>query len=265
MRQSTDQEIIIAIIAGSIMFVLLGLFILSFIFFYKNRKRLHLNEKQIMMNSFQQELLQTQIEIQEQTLKHISQEIHDNIGQTLSLAKLTLNTIPPDKQHGITEKISSSKELVSKAIHDLRTLSKTMNTDNILSAGLLKAIEFELQQLERLETFSTSLEIKGQTRRIDPKKELILFRIVQEALTNTIKHSNASKIQVFIKYEPTVFQLVIKDNGCGFESLNEEHFEAGSGLKNMTSRTTLIGGTLEIKSIIHSGTTISISIPTTES
>lgn len=262
MRQTADQEIIIGIIAGSIMFLLLGVFILSFILFYKNRKKLYQSEKEIMKNSFQQELLRSQLEIQEQTLKHISQEIHDNIGQTLSLAKLNLNTIPAEKQAGLSEKITHTKDLVSKAIQDLRSLSKTLNTDTVLSPGLINAVEFELAQLQRSGVFTTELNIIGTPQKLDSKKELILFRMLQEAVNNTIKHSGANEIKVTMEYNDSL-TLTIADNGQGFTQLATRGFEEGLGLKNMRNRAALIGGTLGIQSNNNTGTQISITLPIT--
>ena len=257
MGKSADQEIIIGIIAGSIMFILLGVFILSFIFFYKKRKQLYLKETELMKSSFQQELLRTQLEIQEQTLKNISQEIHDNIGQTLSLAKLNLNTVNPKQQNRMDEKISASKELLSKAIQDLRSLSRTLNTDTILASGLLKAIEYELQILKA--EFETELKVAGNPIKIDPQKELILFRIVQEALNNIINHSQANKITIATIYEDQTLNLSIIDNGQGFDTVWKN--DGGSGLHNMRSRAELIGGTLEIESSTASGTQIQITVP----
>jgi signal transduction histidine kinase len=93
---------------------------------------------------FQQTLLQSQLEIQEQTLKNISQEIHDNIGQALTLVKLNLNTMDFDLNEQSNQKIITSKELISKAINDLRDLSRSLNTDIIADLGLQNAIEQEL-------------------------------------------------------------------------------------------------------------------------
>jgi signal transduction histidine kinase len=101
---------------------------------YVYRKRI--KENLLLQAKFQQALLQTQIEIQEQTLTTISQEIHDNIGQVLSLAKLNLNTLQPDEH----EKLKDTKMLVSKAINDLRDLSRSMHGDKIADLGLQKPL-----------------------------------------------------------------------------------------------------------------------------
>ena len=215
----------------SIIVLVIGFFM--FIKKYQIRNLLHLQERQALQAKFQQELLQTQLEIQEQTLKNVSQEIHDNIGQTLSLAKLHLNTINPQDAHQANEKIGNTQELVSKAIKDLRTLSKTLHTDSISATGLKKAIELELELIDRAKVFQTELKVSGKPTRLDPQKELILFRIVQEAINNIIKHSKATSMEVQMDFRESALKLSVADNGCGFNKAYNNHPDAGSGLRNM--------------------------------
>ncbi|MFL5810636.1 MAG: sensor histidine kinase [Flavisolibacter sp.] len=225
---------------------------------YQKRRRQYMEEKK----QFHEELLRTQLEIKEQTLKNISQEIHDNIGQTLSLVKLNLNTMDLKKAEALEQKIGYSKELVSKAIIDLRDISRSLNTDSILSAGLLKAIESELTMLEKAGVYSTELLVKGPSTRLDEKKELILFRIVQEAIQNIIKHANATHIDVKAEFSSQQFTVSVEDNGKGIQADREN--SEGSGLRNMKSRALLIGGNFEIQSN-HGGTQIKITVPITQS
>jgi len=215
-----------------------------------------------MQFRFQEQLLHSQLEIQEQTLKNISQEIHDNIGQTLSLVKLNLNTIDLHKGEGSEEKILYSKELVSKAIVDLRNISRSLNTDAILSGGLIKAIETELNIINNAGSLKGDLIITGHKSRLDPRNELILFRIVQEAINNIIKHSGASLITVRIIFTEGQLAIKISDNGSGFDS--NLAASDGSGLRNMRNRAELIGGSFEIYSG-PGGTTISVNLPIIQS
>src|SRR5882757_2036077 len=152
-----------------IAFLLLGVFILLLATLYSKRQKKNIIEKRLMKTQFDQELLRTQLEIQEQTLKTISQEIHDNIGQVLSLAKLNLNTMDVTQQDKLQEKISDSKKLVSKAIQDLRDLSKSMNTDNIEALGLVRAIEYELEMIRKT-GFATELNVEGNIIRMEPQQ-----------------------------------------------------------------------------------------------
>lgn len=248
-----------------IAFLLLGIFILLLAILYSKRQQKNKREKIKMQSQFQQELLRTQLEIQEQTLKTISQEIHDNIGQVLSLAKLNLNTIDITEQDELKEKIKDSKLLVSKAIQDLRDLSKSMNTDNIEAIGLIRAIEYEMEMIRKA-GFSGELNIEGKTVRLDPQKELILFRIVQEVLNNIIKHAEADGIIVTVVYEEKEIKLNVKDNGKGFDlaPLNESSDSGyGLGIRNMHNRAKLIGADFKINSSSGNGTEICLTVPLT--
>lgn len=236
---------------------LLGFFIVYFLMAYRYKQKKNLQEKLDLINAFQQELLRTQLEIQEQTFKTISQEIHDNIGQVLSLAKMNLATSDIEQEHKSAEKVFTAKDLVSKAIQDLRDLSRTLNTETIVSMGLLKAVETELQLIQKTASLETAMNVDGTVSRLEPQKELILFRIVQEALHNVIKHSNAHQVTVDALYSNQYLYLKISDDGHGFNITEET---AGSGLRNMQSRAKLIGAEWNISSN-GQGTLINISIP----
>jgi signal transduction histidine kinase len=255
-----SQEVSLIVIA-SFFFLLIAVGIISLVMVYRRKQMEYIHEQSRMKAAFEKELLEAQLEVQEQTMKHIAQEIHDNIGGTLSLAKLNLNTINPDKPGESLDKISNTKELVTKAIGDLRTLSKTLHKEAVLSAGLVKAVEMELKLIDKAAVFETSLNITGEPQPIDPQKELILFRTVQEALNNAIKHAAATLIEVNMHFQPSGLSLSICDNGKGFELQSiENDSERGSGLRNMKNRTKLIGGELNIADG-QPGTQIHISLP----
>src|SRR5687768_12870045 len=181
-----SQEVCIIYIA-SLFLILVAVGIVTLVMVYRRRQVEYIHEQNRLKTAFEKELLEAQLEIQEQTMKHIAQEIHDNIGGTLTLAKLNLNTIPRDQQGGATEKITNTKELVTKAIADLRTLSKTLHTEAVLSLGIVKAIEMELKMVDKTGAMDTLLTVSGEPLPIDQQKELILFRTTQEALNNAIK------------------------------------------------------------------------------
>src|SRR5690349_7079912 len=113
--------------------------IFFYLFFLQMHRRRTIHEKEMydLKAQYERTLFQSQLEIQEQTFRNISQEIHDNIGQVLSLAKLNLNTIP--HTGGTTDKISLTEELLGKAINDLRDLSRSMHPEKIADIGLTNA------------------------------------------------------------------------------------------------------------------------------
>jgi two-component system NarL family sensor kinase len=242
------------------------LFLLFFLFFRKviqKQNSMLLNEQK-MKTQFEKALLQTQLEIQEQTLKNISQEIHDNIGQALSLAKLNLNTMPAVNDELLQQKIINSKELVSKAIVDLRDLSRSLDTDYVKEMGLLRAIEYELELIRKTGTINTQLTADGAVFRLDKQKELILFRIVQETFNNIIKHAEAKNLIVNINYNSTELMLLITDDGKGVDlsPLNESSNSGfGLGIRNMHSRAKLIGADFNMLSSTGKGTTVKIVLP----
>ena len=225
------------------------------------RKAKNIIEKQELQSQFQKTILQTQLEIQEQTLKTISQEIHDNIGQVLSLAKLNLNTMDISKTDELQDKILNSKNLVSKAIQDLRDLSRSLNTDNIAAMGLMRAIEYELELIRKSGVHQTQLNIEGTIIRLDAQKELIIFRIVQETINNIIKHANAKNIFIDAVFKSNL-ELSIKDDGDGFDKIEKEtNLPSGMGLKNMESRAKMIGAEFSINSLSGNGTQVILQIP----
>ena len=158
------------------------------------------------------------------------------------------------------EKISDAKELVSKAIQDLRDLSKTLNTETIATIGLMRAIEMELLLLQKTETVQTHFDITGILVKLDAQKELILFRIVQEALHNIIKHAHATVINVTAAYTGHQLLLTIMDDGCGFDNSITNN---GSGLRNMQSRAQLMNAHMNLTSRPGHGTQINIYLPIT--
>jgi two-component system, NarL family, sensor kinase len=254
LMEISELEFVIAF--GVFIILLLAIFIAMFLVTSYKRK---IKNKQLLARlDFEknQAILQTQIEIQEQTLKTISQEIHDNIGQVLSLAKLNLGTL----QYGEDEKLNDTKNLVSKAINDLRDLSRSLHGDKIAELGLQSAVENELKILQNTGQYHTTLQITGEPYKLEAQKEMVLFRIVQEAIHNAVKHAKAKNITVQLNYWPNAFVLIITDDGIGFDTADLQAVQTGIGLKSMQNRAALIGGQFTITAATGSGTKIKIEL-----
>ncbi len=261
---SKQIDIAVAIVSATLALLSLGFFIILFVFFYKRKQHENQLERQNLENRYKQELLQTQLEIQEQTLKNISEEIHDNIGQVLSLTKLNLGTIDFQNSEMVSQKVEDSRLLVSKAIQDLRDLSRSLNTDYVIQMGLHRAIEYELELLHKAGKHETDLHTSGALYRLDNQKELILFRLIQEILNNIMKHANATSVKVNIDFFQSKLVLTVYDNGSGFDPklFSDPGIPAkGMGLRNMENRARLIGAEFELHSEPGYGTTVKISLP----
>jgi signal transduction histidine kinase len=263
MDNLSEQVILIIIASAFLLIVAFGIIFL--VFNYQKKQLLYLREKEQLKVDFEKQILESKLEIQEHTLKHISQEIHDNIGQVLSLVKLTINTMNTSNPDLLKEKIDRSRELVGKAIKDLRSLSKSLHTDYVTDMGLFKSVEYELELLSNASSIEVDLVMEGNAYRLEQKQELIIFRIFQEVIQNIIKHSNATRVRVGFIYTLSAFQVEIADNGNGFDvsgmnGKKEEGSAGGIGLRNMENRAKLISADFKIESQPGKGTSVAIQL-----
>lgn len=239
----------------SIILLLLVCFIgFVLVLFYKRRKISKEREKH-----FSQILLQSQLEIQEQTLRQISRELHDNLGQVASLIKINLNTLQLNDALKAAEKIENTKELTRQLIGDIKSLSVSLSSERIAQIGLVKALQTEVDRLNKTEQFEAVLIQESKIPAIDKDKAIILYRMAQEALNNMVKHSGAQHINVFLNAYENLFILVLSDDGVGF-NINEKLNSGGAGLANLQLRADLINAQLTIQSTPGNGTRISIEL-----
>lgn len=261
-----EQEVIYITALGTSLLLFLSITLFIFYLSYHKRKFAYTRERQKLQTDFQQELLRTQLEIQEQTFQNISQEIHDNIGQMLSLVKLNLNTADFNQAlPAAIDKVQRSKELVSKAISDLRDLSKSLNPEIIMKIGLTEAMERELLIVAKTGQYEVNLSQEGDYYRLDPQKELIIFRIFQEILNNIINHSKAKTVNVTLEYQPQLFRLTVGDDGMGFDITSLKYNERcpGLGIQSMRNRAKMIGAEIQFMSVLDEGTEVSVELPFT--
>jgi two-component system, NarL family, sensor kinase len=254
-----SKEIFFALIVTVIVFVLLVTLIGVLIFLHSQKMRRLEMEKSIMRSNYEQSILQARLEIQENTFNNISQEIHDNVGQLLSLAKVQLNIID---QTDYLDKamLQDVKESVGKAMADLRDIAKSMSGERIQQMGLLQTLQHEVERINRSKLLQASLNINGEPCKLNEQKQLIIFRIVQEALQNIIKHAEAKSLEVKLNCLPSAIELLIIDDGKGFDTqINGS--ETGLGLQNIINRAALIGGEASINSRFNEGTTIKLIVP----
>ncbi len=247
-------DIIISVIAISL-FVLLLVVSVFFLFrIYLKRKNKLLLEKERMNIEFEQTLLRSQLEIQENTFNEISREIHDNIGQVLSLVRINLNTIkaPEDIQ-----KVDLMDELLGKAISDLRSLSHSLDADHIRNNGWTVAVQKLLSDLQKSGKYKTFITIEEKLPALGNDKPIILFRMIQETVNNIIRHAGADTIHLDAKKNKDKIIISIRDNGKGFDAGKKS---VGVGLQNLKNRSKMINAGLYIHSEPGGGTEVTIAI-----
>jgi two-component system NarL family sensor kinase len=255
---------IINVLLAAALFVISAAGSIIFLVKYIRKSRKASAHNQHMADSeMEAQILKTQLELQEQTLQHISQEIHDNIGQALTFVKLNINTIDLYKIEETQNKLTESKELITKAIQDLRNVAKTINTDFIKEAGLAACIEYQLHFLEKTGLYTTRFYMSEAWCKSLPETELVLFRVVQELLNNIVKHAEATAIEVKLECFSGKLLITVGDNGKGFLPSAQvlTGGEKGLGLGNMKRRIAIIQGKILIDSIPGIGTTVLIEVP----
>lgn len=258
---TVQENIGLLIVFVSAVITSLAVVIISLVYAHQKNQILQQSSFEMIRLKYEAILTSSRFEIQESTFNSISKEIHDNINSSLTLAKLTLNTIDWYSEDIASKQVKCSVELLSDAIENLTDISKSLNSDTISSYGLINAIEREFERLSLTGKFIVNFKVLGDVVYFDAEKELIIFRIIQESLNNIIKHSNAKNVLIKILFVPNLLTILISDDGNGFSVNTYSDAKGSAGLKNMRARAAALQGSIEIISSHNNGTNISIHIP----
>jgi signal transduction histidine kinase len=237
-------------------FILVAGFLVSFVLYFSKRKNKFYQEKKEMEALFAHELLKIQFETREEALNQMGEELHDHIGQLLSSTKMLLGITeralpqPPETLH-------IAQETLGQAIQDIRSLSRSLNREWLHQFDLIENLEIEAARINAGQITRVTLNYSSRALSPDANTQIILFRIVQEALQNIIKHAEASHVNIEIKSD-TLLQIYITDNGKGFDT--ETAGGSGAGLLNMRRRAKLIGAGVQFRSSPQQGCQVIISL-----
>lgn len=254
------KEIQLLVISLSIVFLTLLITLLVIFFYFLKKKNNYLVEKMESEMYFQSELVKTRIEIKDQTLSEISKELHDNIGQIVSVGIMQLNRHLNTGQPVLTNELKDLKEILAKSLDEIRILSRIINKDNLLQSNFIEAIKQDLERIKKLKSIQYNYNLTGEVPQINKEHDLFIYRIFQEALHNSLKHSHSDLFEVDINISETLFRLKMKDFGIGYDT---SQIDSGLGLNNMKLRARLIGAILIMESD-SSGTTVTLEYPLTE-
>lgn len=243
-----SKELIVLIIALGSLLIIIAIFLVLIYLLY--RKKSEAARKRI--EKLQQESVISNMEIQEETLNRVAFELHDSVGQNLTFARLSLTSLANKDEQTKQALIQDASNAIHNSIVELRNLSKTMAGDKVTEIGLCKAIENELKFLEQTGNYKINFVNECEPMPLTPQTEIMVFRIVQESLTNIVKHADTSTIDVKVEYGKPFTTITITDAGKGFTP--EEVTENGLGLKSMKKRAQLIGGNYTINSTPGVGT-----------
>lgn len=202
----------------------------------------------------------------EEQRKKIARDIHDGPAQTMANVVLRLEYLEKllDKDKNLVkEEINDLKDLVRKCLSEIRDFIFDLRPMALDDLGLIPTVKRVLQNFQERYKISTNFLILGEEKRLEQTKEITLFRIIQEALNNVIKHSQAKEVKITLELDEKHAIVNVKDNGVGFdyESFFKKAFPDKLGLVSMRERAELLNGVFSIKSSPGNGCSITVRIP----
>lgn len=247
-------------VIGLILILLIGVFLFFFLTIYQRKMMAYQKRLQELERERQEEILNSVIMVQERVQKRISEELHDNFGQLLSTIKLNVLRLE-DKPENSQEIITQTAHLLDLSVNDIRQISRALSPSVLVDYGLITAVEQMAGMVE--DKYRVTLDLQEELPDIHEDKQLSLYRIIQELLNNTIKHANATAIDVSIKVDNDHLDLNYKDNGDGF-LMESDGVRKGLGLKNIESRMSTLKGNVHYKSEPGMGFVARVKIPIAE-
>lgn len=249
-------QIVLFIVSGTVILMGFSAFVIFSALQYRKAKRIHELEKAEMKNIFEKEVLQVKVEVQEETLSFVSEEIHDNIGQVLSLVKMNISGL---KNTSNESKVTSASELLNTAIRDLRGLSHILSENQLENNEILQLVEKLTTDINKSGRMTAELNTSNlEDMCLGKKKTLVLFRIIQEAVNNALKYSDGTELLVNLEYNTQSLKVSITDDGKGFDYESLKFIS--NGLLNIQRRSELINASLDYQSIRNKGTFIKLEL-----
>ncbi len=242
-----------------------ALALLAGLLVYSQYKRNRLRQETKMKTELmrQQEMaVKAVMEAEENERQRIARELHDGVGQMMSAAKMNLSAFESELNFtngGQKQSFEKIMQLVDESCKEVRTVSHIMMPNSLLKNGLVAAVRDFTEKLDK-KTLQVHLYTEGLEERPDFNIESVLYRVLQECVTNVIKHANASALDISIVRDKDGITATIEDNGQGFDINDKEKFE-GIGLPNIISRIEWLKGTVDFDSSPGRGTVVALHVP----
>jgi signal transduction histidine kinase len=191
----------------------------------------------------------------------IKRELHDNVKPLLTLSNMNMEGLLPMLTKAQQEKLLPAIEGNEKAMEHVDDLSLAINSDWLKGLGLVNALNREIEKLRRADFYEIETVISEHQVAMDRDRELLIFRIVQEAISNIIKHALATKILFSVQYEQDHAVFIITDNGKGIDLAAQANKNTRMGMNNMQSRAQLLQAQFKIETAPGKGTSINLAVP----
>ncbi|MCD4682399.1 MAG: sensor histidine kinase [Bacteroidales bacterium] len=246
--------------AGGGLFFLITVF--SVLYFRQRiKKNKQLAEQKLMKAEEEKKLSSAQalLEGQEEERMRVSKELHDGVGVLLSTANLYLSSVAEDETKN-KELLSKAHKIVTDANLDVRKISRNLMPTVLSMSGLDDALNDLIENIDILPDKYGEFHVSGETVRLSKPREVMVYRLVQELISNTVKHAHAETVDLELEYKPAELIIIYKDDGLGFD-FDKEMSKKSVGLKSIKSRIDFLKGSMTFSSKKGEGATFRISIP----
>ncbi|MBD1262178.1 sensor histidine kinase [Maribacter polysiphoniae] len=255
-QKSQDRMTMLLFSLGALLLIaIIGLL------YYQNRVK----TGQLKLNEAHREQqivsMRSMLEGQEKERSRIARDLHDGLGNLLSTLKVNIGSLQINFDDKNSKKIyGSASQMIDEACIEVRKIAHEMMPQALKKLGLRKALEDLVLKMDAIHEFDAEFHVHGKERIFDDSTNVMLFRIVQEALNNIVRYAKAKEVSVQITYSEDWFDLTIEDDGIGFDP-NALDTDKGMGLKSIAFRTEFIKGTYDLTSRPGVGTLVTINIP----
>lgn len=254
---SRKRSVIVGLVIVSGLIVLIAVLLYSR---YRHKKQRELDAELLHQQELRNKAI---IDAEDKERIRIARELHDGIGQQLSAVKMNLSALDADLKLADPQKqnrMNTMLNLIDGAVREVRMVSHDMMPNALLHSGFVSAVKDLVAQINAAHPLKIGLQVVGLDKRLENTTETTLYRILQECISNILKHSQASQVNIQLIRHDTHINLLIEDNGRGFDTGKMGSAE-GIGLRNIISRVQYLSGTVSFDSTPGNGTTVIIDIP----
>lgn len=246
------------IIAASVIFLVLA-GVVFFVLVFSQKQRFQQQERMALMESnFKEELLKSQLETQELTFRKIGDELHDHVGQLLTTARIQLGIVELSLKEK-PEALAAAMDTLGRGLDEMRSLSRSLNHEWLAQFDLLDNLRDEITRIKASGMHGISMETNIPMLPFTADKQIMLFRVIQEALQNALRHGLPTAIVIMFQDAGQQLTITISDNGTGIAAAHSR--KTGVGMINMQNRAALLGGTISWEQGATGGTTVTIRLP----
>lgn len=230
-----DSEILLIGLVATLIVLLLATVLIATIVISQNRRKRHEQEVKDIAQKTEMEITKARMEATQNIMQGIGRELHDNVGQLLTASQLGMMRMMEEDESS-SEQLKSLVEYLEEGISEVNRLGRTLNVEYWKNKSLFEAIVEESARLERMGFAQVLVESDAEHDELPNDERTVLYRLFQEVIQNTLKHAQATEIQIHLKDQP--FEMRVGDNGNGFD---RSRANEGTGLMNIGKRSELIG------------------------